>query len=265
MKICILGSTGVIGNFLNKALFEKYEVQAPTRKDLDIRNQTEVKRFFEKQKFDVVINAAINPDSNMHASQTVASDNLVMFSNLYSCRNSFDKYINFCSGAAFDRTKDISSAREEDIFQSTPIDAYGLSKNICSRICKYTPNYFTIRIFGIFHKNELQTRLIPRIVSGQKLILNDRYFDYFYQEDLLPVLDHYMNGAPVEKDVNLVYREKMLLSEFAKLVCESSGIDFDSIQIVKNNSLNYTGEGEKLNDIGFSFIGIEDGIKRYFS
>jgi len=264
MKICVLGGTGFIGSFLKDSL--KYDVSSPSRKVLDISNQSSVSEYLRKHHFDVIVNAAINCNSNMFAPASVASDNLVMFSNLYSCRNMFGRYINLCSGAAFDRTKNISLAKEEDIFQSSPVDPYGMSKNICSRVCNSTDNFFTLRIFGLIHKTEIATRLIPKILSERELILENKHFDYFYLEDILPVICHYVEEKePKYKDLNLVYSQKMTLFDFAEIVCTVAGLDASKIKLSKKQCFDYTGNGEKLNDIGFSFIGIEDGIKRYFS
>jgi len=265
MKVCVLGGNGFIGSFLKDSISSKYEVSSPTRKVLDLRNQSSVIEYLRKNQFDVVINAAINSNTNMSAPASVASDNLVMFSNLHSCRNMFGRYINLCSGAVFDRTKDISLAKEEDIFESFPVDPYGMSKNICSRICNSTDNFFTIRIFGIIHKTEIASRLIPKILSEKQLILENRYFDYFYLEDILPVIYHYIEEEPKHKDLNLVYLKKMLLIDFAKMVCSSVGLDESKLKSSSDQYPNYTGDGEKLNALNLSLIGIENGIKRYFS
>jgi UDP-glucose 4-epimerase len=58
-----------------------------------------------------------------------------MFFNLMDNKDRFGKFINFASGAEFDRTSAIHS-NTNNLKDSYPIDPYGMSKNIISRILK---------------------------------------------------------------------------------------------------------------------------------
>lgn len=265
-KLAILGSNGVIGKFLSRVL-ESYSVTAINRLQLDLLNFHQVTDYFNNNYYDVVINCAASVDSNIGAPLSVASNNLSMFSNIYHVRHKFGRLIQLCSGAAFDRARSINCAKEEDIFLCNPCDAYGLSKNITSRICLTTDNFYTIRLFGVFYHTENKHRLLPKIISGQPLIIQNRYFDYFYLEDLIPVINYYINAVnPTHKDINLVYPEKILLSKFVRLFCEIHNINQSHIEIVDQNIVdthNYTGSAEKYCNLNLPNIGIESGMKKY--
>ena len=56
MKILILGAGGQIGSALVKILKDDYEIETATRKNLDCENINEVKRYFKKKHFDLIIN-----------------------------------------------------------------------------------------------------------------------------------------------------------------------------------------------------------------
>ena len=56
MKILILGANGQIGSSLVKILKDDYQIKTATRKDFDCENIDEVKRYFQKKHFDLIIN-----------------------------------------------------------------------------------------------------------------------------------------------------------------------------------------------------------------
>lgn len=57
MKILILGANGQIGSSLVKNLKDDYQIKTATRKDFDCENINEIKRYFQKKHFDLIINA----------------------------------------------------------------------------------------------------------------------------------------------------------------------------------------------------------------
>ena len=57
MKIVILGANGQIGSALVPMLKDDYEIITATRKDFDCEKSNEVKRYFKKKHFDLIINA----------------------------------------------------------------------------------------------------------------------------------------------------------------------------------------------------------------
>jgi len=265
-KVAVLGSNGVIGNFLSQRL-EGYQITSINRQILDLSNTYQVKDYFKNHYYDIVINCAANINSDFNAPISVATDNFVMFSNLYQARNNFGRYINFCSGAAFDRNRSIDNADEEVILTRKPNDPYGMSKNIISRICLYTENFYTIRIFGTFYYQENSKRLLPKILNKENIVIQDRYFDYFYLEDLLPLVNYLIkDNSPQFKDINAVYQNKLLLSEFVTGFCNIHSIDMSHITINSteiNNMINYTGSAKRYSSLNLSAIGIENGMKKY--
>ena len=217
MKIAVLGARGTIGAVLAQHLSQQHNVTAVTRDQVDLLDTQAVRQYFNQKTFDVVVNAAINSVNGISAPPQVNSDNLTLFMNLYEHRHSFGRVIHFCSGAEFDISQDISNTKEDHLFDSRPIDPYGASKNATARLSYNTDNFYNLRIFGIFYPTELRTRLLPLILSGRNVTIKDRYFDYLWLEDLIPVVDYYVNTAtPRHKDINVVYPEKSRLSDFVR-------------------------------------------------
>ena len=66
-NIVIFGASGGLGSDLVPLLEPHYRVTALSSKDVDITNREEVKRLFEENRFDIVLNmAAYNYNSTIH-------------------------------------------------------------------------------------------------------------------------------------------------------------------------------------------------------
>jgi len=264
MRVAILGGRGVVGGYLARTLSQKHDVASITRTTFDLFDYHAMQNYFDKHAFDVVINAAVNPDSQMTASTQVAADNLTIFTNIYACRYSFGRMLQLCSGAEFDRRRSLDNIGEDSLFESMPIDPYGISKNACAKISALTDAFFNLRLFGVFFATEASTRLLPKILSGQDVVLTDKYFDYLYLEDLLPLVEYYVETSdPLYKDINAVYSEKILLSEFVKKFCEVQNLSGENVSFGDKSNLNYTGDGSKLASLDLPSLGIITGMKRY--
>jgi nucleoside-diphosphate-sugar epimerase len=263
MRIAVLGARGTVGGFLYNSLMPQHHVTGITRDDVDLSNADAVCEYFSRNPFDIVFNAAINNDSRVTADARVAQDNFNLFTNLYAVRNMFGRVIHFASGAEFDQAQPITEARESDLFRIMPRDPYGMSKNVTSRIAYTTDNWYTLRLFGVFHPTELPRRLLPKILSNQPVTVTDKYFDYLNLQDLLPVAEAYINDTPVHKDMNLVYPKKILLSEFVKRFCSYHLLSGDNITYGDFSELSYTGNGDKWASLNMTLQGIDMGMIKY--
>ena len=264
MRIAILGGRGVVGGYLARTLSNRHEVTPITRDTFNLFDYRSMQSYFDTHAFDIIINAAVNPDSQMTASTQVAADNLTIFTNMYACRYSFGRVLQLCSGAEFDRRRSLDNIGEDSLFDSMPIDPYGISKNACAKISALTDAFFNLRLFGAFFATEAPTRLLPKILSGQDVVLTDKYFDYLYLEDLLPLIEYYIESPdPLYKDINVVYSEKILLSEFVKKFCEVQKLSGENISFGERSTINYTGDGSRFASLDLPCLGIITGMKRY--
>ena len=263
-NILLLGATGLVGGYLANTLPDSYNVYAPIRSQLDLLDTHAVLELFNKKQFDVVINCAGNTNSDMLVHDpVVVNHNLGIFANLYAARSQYGRLINFGSGAEFDRSANINQAREEDIFLRQPLDHYGQSKNFAARLAFDTENFYTLRLFGVFGSQEPPRRLLKRILSKQPVSIQDKYFDYYYIEDILPVVLHYINNKPKFKDLNLVYPEKTLLSYFVKQFCEMYSLSDQHVSVADSMGFNYTGSSTRLQELHLPMLGINEGLRRY--
>jgi nucleoside-diphosphate-sugar epimerase len=209
--ICILGARGYVGRNLAESFGSR--AVALTRHDLNLMDQKAVDVFFANKTFKAVFHCAVRGGSRLvQDGADIAYENLMMFETVTKHAAKFEKFVYFSSGARFDRlTADMLSI---------PMDYYGFSKFMVEKRAESVQNLLILRIYGCFGVGELSSRFLTTCLRDQRAsIVQDRYFDYFWIEDVCRVAGHYV-AAPLEslpKVVNLVYREKLKLSALAEM------------------------------------------------
>ena len=260
MKIAVLGARGFLGSYLWNYLVDKnYEVIPVTRDNVNLNDYWAVDQWLCQYQPDVVINCAIS-GGGIKVNDINYGDvqqNLGVFLNFYN-NPQVRKYINIGSGAEFDRNRNIINCYEEDIKSMTPIDSYGYSKNIISRMCLGKSNFYTLRLFGCFDQSEPDIRLFKRFLADKQLPIDDKYFDFISAADFAKIVEFYCDRNVLPKDINCVYTQKRLLSEMLQLLDPSV-----TINVTGSRGLSYTGSGIKLNKLGVDLDGLEKGIKSY--
>ena len=270
MNILITGAKGFIGRELEAYFGYKHKIYALGRQSLDLTKPSVVKKYFAENKIDIVMHTAVRGGRrNKQDSFNDMHDNLTMYRNLVANSHRFGKLYNFSSGAEFDRAHPIDSAKEKDLFLSTPSDFYGLSKNIIAR-----ENLLNLdggrnfRIFGCFSASERVDRFVRaniiRSETMQPMVIHqDRYIDYIYIADLLKVVEHYVENddGSLPKDINLCYDKKYKLSDIANIIdgltLFSSGVKIEQPGLDKP----YTGDFKKLQSLNLDLIGLEKGVE----
>jgi len=199
MKVCVLGASGFIG----KNILRGTDWVGVTHNDLDLIDQRAVEIYFKNHVYDVVIHCAVVGGSRLQKDHDdVLKKNILMFENVV--RVFKGKLIYFSSGAALRGVP--------------PTDPYGLSKWIIERRIETIPNAYALRIWGCYGPGELPTRFSAICKKdGHVIIERDRYFDFIDIEDVCKIVQQYVTSKKsLVKYCNLVYSNKMLLSEWAE-------------------------------------------------
>lgn len=266
MKIFLTGGNGFIGRYLKKNLC--HEIIAPSSSELNLLDTYTVIRFLQENQFDAVIHCAVCGRNNVYdIDESIAANNLQMFYNLSLGRNDYDKFINFGSGAEFGLDHDVDLAYEDSIHFINPKESYGFSKNLITRCCLKTPNFFNLRIFACFDPSESPNRFFTKfkntVEEGKKFIIDqDRYIDFFSLEDVTIVVEEALKGNITHQDLNLVYQDKFMTSELLDKYCRLKNID-PSFIVVAGYGKNYTGDGARLASYDLALAGLTATFARY--
>jgi len=252
MKILITGGNGYLAKSITKSLWSKYHIIAPGRDELDLTDSKSVDRFFKDKYFDVVIHTAIKgAASPRDPDETISFWNLVMFYNLMSKKDHFNKLINIGSGA-------------ERYLSETP---YGHSKSIINKLVHKYDNFYTLRIYGVFSEDELETRFIKasinNVLQGNPIkIHQDKLMDFIYMPDLISIVEHYIVSKDLLKEVDCIYDDTVSLSNIAQQI---NNLSINKVPINIEDPLpgqNYIGT---YNDLPIAYLGLEQGIKNVYN
>jgi nucleoside-diphosphate-sugar epimerase len=197
-KVCVLGASGFVG----KNLLQGMQWIGVTRQDLDLTDQVAVEKYFRTHEYDVVIHCAVIGGSRLKPDDgDVIHKNILMFENVV--RVFKGKLIYFSSGAA--------------LRGNPPTDPYGLSKWMIDKRIKTIDKAYSLRIWGCYGPGELSTRFSAVCrEKGHIVIDKDRYFDFVDIEYVRKIVFDYVHGYLDDKEYNLVYPEKLLLSQWAE-------------------------------------------------
>jgi nucleoside-diphosphate-sugar epimerase len=269
MKILVTGASGFIGKYLTTHLSNNHEVSSPSSRELDLTDTISVNEFFKDHQFDIVIHAAVRGRNNVQDFNSPVSNDIVnMFVNLVNNRSQYTTLINFGSGAEFGLDQNVYYCNEDDIVDIIPKESYGLGKNLIARTMRSMSNFYNLRIFSCFDPSEDGSRLITKfkqsIERGDIFELDqDRYVDFVSLQDIAVVVDAVLNNQLLYNDVNVVYQDKMLVSDILLAYCKIHGIDTSHLVITGTSNKHYTGNGDRLAKHNLKLQGIIPTLQRY--
>jgi GDP-L-fucose synthase len=247
MNIFISGSNGFIAKHLSNHLKE-HNLYKHTRKDFDLTDSFETLKFFSNKTFDVIIHTAVVGGSRLKPEDSsILDNNLKMYYNLLSHKNKYNKFINFGSGA-------------ETHASNTP---YGLSKLTISESIKGKDNFYNIRIFGIFDKNEWDTRFIKtcikKYINKEPMLVQDKKMSFFYMKDLITLVDYHIQTSPSSllKESNCAYTNSTSLLDIANIINE---LDNYKVPIYVDTQVGKDYESNYNAPYGLKYIGLKQGI-----
>lgn len=263
MNILITGGNGFLAQHLVALLASKHTVLAPSRLQLDCLDTKAVTKFFDDHTIDVVIHTALTGRENLFSTDVqYFNDSMTMWNNLYSNRAKFKKLIQFGSAYELDLTHHNNNVSLSDVLEQRPESSYGKAKNNMAWSCTTTDNFYTLRLFGNLHYTEKYFRFFKKLSTSSQFVINeDRKFDYFNLEDLLTVVNFVIDETPTVRDINLVYTDKLMLSEQVELFCNVNNIRPE----VTINSIGFdlTGSPDNLLSFNLPLEGLVKGFEKY--
>jgi GDP-L-fucose synthase len=273
MKILLTGANGFIGkNIKESYLSEKHAITAPSSKELNLIDTASVDNFFKGKTFDVVIHLACKPGHRNALNPTnLFYSNVRMFENLARHKDKYCKFINLGSGAVYDTSTDIVNAKEEDVFKNIPADEHGFCKYVVSKRIEKLNNFIDLNIFGIFGKYEdweirFISNAICKALYGLPITLRqNRVFSYLWVDDLISILEFFIEGKPKHKFYNIVPDEKTDLVWIANLVKEISGKNIEIKIGTEGSGLEYTASNSRLKkELNIKFTPLKEAVLKLY-
>jgi GDP-L-fucose synthase len=270
-KILITGGTGFIGrNIAESYLKDKYVLITPKRTELDCSNDESVKKYFSGNSFDVVIHSAAKPGHrNAADTSSLLYTNSRMMFNLLKYQSSWGKLLNMGSGAIYDM-KNYRPKMKEDYFGvNIPTDEHGYNKYIFGKLLPSLNHVYDFRIFGIFGKYEdyairfISNAICKSIFDLPITLRQNRKFDYLYINDLMPVLEHFIEHTPTEKAFNITPDQSVELLKIAEIVKNISNKNVEIKVVQEGLGLEYSGDNTLLrNEMkNIHFTAIEKSVE----
>lgn len=274
-RILLTGGNGFIGkNIQESFLAEKYEITAPRSYELNLADTQAVDAYFAAHEFDAVIHAATKPGHrNAKDPTNLFYTNVRMFENLARHTDRFGRLINLGSGAVYDVAADNRLVHEEEIGRRMGKDDHSFCKYVVHKRIETIPHMVDLNIFGIFGKYEdweirFISNAICKALFGLPITLRqNRRFSYLYVDDLMPVLDYFMEHDAHFPSYNVTPDEETELLEAARCVQKISGKDIAIHVAAPGYGLNYSGSNERLKaEIpGLKFTPLETAVQRLYN
>jgi len=270
-RILLTGASGFIGkNIQESFLATKYQILVPTSRDLNCADDASVERFFQQNQVDIVIHAAVKPSHrNAKDFSNLFYTNTRMFFNLEKQQDKYEKMLVIGSGAIYDGENYRPKVKEEQYIDFIPKDEHGYCKYVCAKSIENSRNIYDLRVFGIFGKYEdytirfISNAICKAIFDLPITIKQNRKFDYLYIDDLMPILDWFIQNTPQFHSYNITPDHSISLQDLALLIKKLTNKPDLSINIAHDgNGLEYSGNNSRLKAefSGLGFTTISDAV-----
>jgi len=273
MKILVTGGSGFIGRNLIEYLASKHRIVAPVHRDLELLDEDAVADFFQSNAVDIVIHCAVKPGHrNAKDPASQLYNNLRMFFNIARNSGKFGKMLFINSGLVYDRRHYRPKMKEEYFDTHVPEDEAGLSKYISAKYIEKSANITDLRIFGIFGKYEdyairfISNAICKAIFDLPITLKQNRKFDYLYIDDLMPVIDCFIEKNPADKAYNVTPDQSIELLALAKMVKKISGKELPIVVGDKTMGVEYSGDNSRLKSemAGLRFTPLETALGKLY-
>ena len=273
MNIFLTGGSGFIGRNLIELLGKKYNIFAPPHKELELLDAEAINAYIKNKKIDIIIHTA-NKGGGRDTKNimNVVEYNTRMFFNLARNSRFVKKMIHLGSGAEYGKQRDLKKIKENDFDRYVPSDDYGFAKYICSKYIEKTDNIINLRLFGVYGKYEnyrykfISNAIVKNLFSIPIIINQNVYFDYLYIDDLIKIIEYFINNKGKYNIYNCTRGTAIDLISLANTINEIS--DNPSEMIIINKGLNneYSANNSRvLDELGkFKFTTYKDGIMSLF-
>jgi len=253
-KILLTGGSGFIGrNIQESFLAQKYEIIAPRHKELDLCDTEAVDRYFRENKFDFIIHSAVKPGHrNAKDLSGIFYSNTRMYFNIARHADEVERVLFIGSGSTYDMNNYKPRMQEDYFGTHIPTDEHGFSKYIAGLHIEKSKNIVDLRVFSIFGKYEdyairFISNMMAKCVHDLPLTMKqDRRFDFLYIDDLMPVIDYFIQNKPQHTAYNVTPDETVSLRSLAEKIRMVANKELPILIKTEGQGLEYSGDNSRL-------------------
>jgi GDP-L-fucose synthase len=274
MKVLLTGSRGFVGRNILEAFAERYDILAPSSRELDLTDERSVRDFFTTQKVDAVIHGAVRPGHrNAVDTSRQLYINTRMFFNLARNADRFDRFILLGSGSSYDVRCNLARVGEDDFDRHVPVDEGGFSKYIISEYIAHTSGRMVdLRIFGVFGPYEdyairfISNAICKALFDLPITLRQNRLFDYLWIDDLMPVLEYCLHNRMNHTAYNVTPDQPVELLTIAEMIRERAGKEIPIVVGQPGMGLAYSGDNRRLREEipNLAFTSLREAIDRLY-
>lgn len=286
MKILVIGAAGFIGAQTCAYFSKKHDVWGADILDKQDKNyfkleieHTNFEDIFEKQNFDVCVNASGNGSVPISLNKPVFDfelnvTNTIKILDAIRVHNPECKFINMSSAAVYGNPSNLPITESVEL---KPLSPYGWHKLYAEQVCKeyyylYSIKTINLRLFSVYgehlrkqlfwdiYQKTLRSKHIELFGSGKETR------DFIYIADLMHAIDCVIDkGLFNGESLNVASGIETTIKDAAEILCRA--IDKD-IQISFNNivkpgdPLNWRADIDSISQFGFKpKINIKEGLE----
>ena len=296
-KIYVAGHRGLVGSAIVRNLKERgfTNLLVRTHKELDLKRQEDVEKFFEQEKPEYVFLAAANV-GGIHANSTYPAefiyDNLMIESNIIhsSYKNKVKKLLFLGSSCIYPKFAE-QPIKEEYLLTGEleeTNEAYAIAKITGIELCKFYRRQYgcdfisamPTNLYGINDNFDLETsHVLPalirkiheaKIANKEEVVIwgtGKPLREFMYVDDLADALVHLMLNYSEEIHVNMGTGKDISIGELAEVVKEVIGYKGEIV----NDLSKPDGTPRKLLDVskleatGWKYkIELKEGIEKTY-
>jgi UDP-glucose 4-epimerase len=274
MNILITGGSGFLGKNIYEHLSMNHKVLAPSHQDLDLTDEQVLRSFFKRNSVDVVIHGAWKPGHRNAKDMTdLIYTNIRLFLNLVRNKDYYHRFINLGSGSIYDARNYLPKMKENYFGAHIPVDNGGFVKYNCAQYIETLDGFVDLRLFGVFGKYEdYAIRFISNAICKALFDLpitmkQNKNFDYLFIDDLMPVMDYFIQNDSKYKAYNVTPNQSIDLYSLAEKVIRIAQKDLPIFVGKSGMGLEYSGDNSRLKDEvpNLSFTPIDVAIEKLYS
>jgi len=251
--VMIAGGSGFIGRNLVERFTERYDIVAPSHRELDLTDGDAVRAYLRLNRPDVIIHAATKPGHRNATDPTgLVEANTRMFFNLAGDADLCPRMVFLGTGAAYDMRYYVPLMPEEYFGTHIPPDETGFSKYVIAKYIERVDHVIELRPFGVFGKYEdyairfISNAICKTLFDLPVTLRQNRRFSYIWIDDLVQVVEHFMTAERSLPAYNVAPDETFELLELAELVVRVSGKDLPVAVAQPGMGVEYTGANGRL-------------------